>query len=335
MAFTSANTNATTSTLGGLAEGLNQGLMAFTQARRQAAQDDMEKQKFNLDLAGKGYRVNPDTNQLELTDTGQAQQKLGLLKMNDELASYDPNSKSAQNITEINKGLLKQSGLSNVDISGMSPQQQKDFLNPQLDTAAKLAATKAQRESLRNDKTIKELSGIQDALTKNKEYAKAQGITSSADEAQATIQDALKNPASANAVPLILAKMSTGGQRLNETEIKAMGGSQALDAKLAQVVQNAKAGTLTPENAAFMSQYVEVQRAAAERAATKTELTYAKNYASNHGIPVEDAYAKITGGKAFPTASPSAPAGLIGQTKLDPQVRANMIKALQAKGVLN
>lgn len=120
---------------------------------------------------------------------------------------------------------------------------------------------------------------------------KAKGQLSQADELLAATNDATSNPASANALSVLASRYLTGGQRINQQEMQAMGsGAKDISDRLQQIFTTGREGTLTPENAAFMKQFIAVTRQSAQNAYQDALKDRADSYSKAYGIPAQKLY---------------------------------------------
>jgi hypothetical protein len=141
--------------INGIASGLNQGIQQFNQAFHDARQDELANKRYKAELLSKGLLEDPDTGEFKRTPEAEAAAKLGLIKTQDELADYDRTSDAANSLRALNMGLAKQAGL-DVDLNNMSPNQMKNYVNPQLDVAAKIMGARATKDAARIEKNSKQ-----------------------------------------------------------------------------------------------------------------------------------------------------------------------------------
>jgi hypothetical protein len=121
-------------------------------------------------------------------------------------------------------------------------------------------------------------------LQQDTNYKKANQQVSDAKTLSTMTDAAVNDPIVAKALALYAARYSTGGQRLNQTEIKAMGGgSQAILDRLKQIATTEAYGTLTPDNAKFIHQFIDITSQGAQNQKTQMEQDRAEAWKKVHG----------------------------------------------------
>jgi hypothetical protein len=181
------------------------------------------------------------------------------------------------------------------------------------------------------------LTGYQKSLNTS-EYQKASSIAANANMALGEIENARNgNQVTANAVPVLLATVTTGGQRINQAEIQRLGGGKALTTRVGAALEQMKSGDLTDENAAYMKDFVNVMQKGAQAHMFDLENNQAMKMAQRTGQDVPTAYKQLTG-KEFPNNPQdlqSTHASNQGLQTLDPdhvsQIKS-VIPQLKAKG---
>lgn len=194
----------------------------------------------------------------------------------DKLKSIGPDSLSLKDMSAQVIGYLKQANTLDIQKQKMNVQQS----NKQGDV----------------------LTQYQKALNTS-EYQKANGVLAQAQTASANIDSAEKGNAVAyNALPIQLANMMTGGQRINAVEINRLGGSKAILDRLTQIGEQMKSGDLTSTNANYMRGLVQTMTKGAESHKFQLEESQAQKYSERTGLSVEDSYQKVVG-KPYPDNS--------------------------------
>lgn len=135
----------------------------------------------------------------------------------------------------------------------------------------------------------------QQNLNADKGYVKAQGTLDEVNTVGKQLDAALQNPVAAAATPIALARLMTGGQRLNEVEINALGGAPGIMNKLQQISQTMQNGTLTPQNHKFMLDLANTLKKSAEENSIDIEQRHAKQYAKLTNSDPDNAYLSLTG----------------------------------------
>lgn len=156
--------------------------------------------------------------------------------------------------------------------------------------------------------TKADLTGKKDAVKSGLDYQKmlaSDPTNKEADKKLAAvgqmedqIELAKKNPIAYNTLPLELARTIVS-QRLNIPEIKAAGGSQAFLARASQESKKLAEGTITSANYGFMKSMVQSLKSNAQVAKFHAESDIAGKYSQNAGLPLNEAYTKVTGGKSY------------------------------------
>jgi hypothetical protein len=139
------------------------------------------------------------------------------------------------------------------------------------------------------------INRLQKSMFGDKNYVAAKGTVLSAEEAKKQIDLALQNPNAKNAIPIIMTKLINGGQRINKTEIEAMGGSKAVIDRAKQAVIDAKDGTLSSENASWMKEMADRVGSSATSSLDAIHKDYANKATANSGLDMPTAYKKISG----------------------------------------
>lgn len=132
---------------------------------------------------------------------------------------------------------------------------------------------------------------------------------------------ATNNTTAKQALQTAMAFVSTGGQRVNEQEMKQFLGGQTLTNRANQWMHMIDAGTLTPRDVADMQGVISAYEDGARADMQDAGMRYAKQLAQRSGNKPQDEYLRITGdpyqtqdvvAPATPTVPQGAPAG--GQT---------------------
>lgn len=171
----------------------------------------------------------------------------------------------------------------------------KDQLNAQLGLA-KISKDSSVNNQIRiQEANAKHLENAQKNLNTDKNYVKSGGILEETNSVAHQLDSALQNPVAAAAVPIALARMMTGGQRLNEVEINALGGAPGIVNRLQQIAQTMQNGTLDQSNHDFMTQLAQTLRKSAEENQTEAEKKHANQYSKLTGQDFSSSYKNLTG----------------------------------------
>jgi hypothetical protein len=176
----------------------------------------------------------------------------------------------------------------------------------------------------------KVLNTLQQNMIKDKNYVQLQGVTNAADGIRDMIA-AAQAPGggfSAQNLKIHMARLATGGQRLNIPEIQAQTGDPAFQAKMKQFISTAESGTVTPENAAEMLRYIDEMDSAAERRLGHYEMDYANKVRARTNYDLPTAYERLTG-KQFKMKEPSRKAPRLNQMDPSKMTREQKIEFLQ------
>lgn len=291
----------------------------------------------NLDLANARNKQNMEMLGLQekaLTNPSNTAQLLARYaaaqKSGEELKKLQLGNASLQNETDPKSQLSldtkKQYGdlidsqklpVDKTQLEGKSAKQLKEYMDP----IVKEAASAKERQSQLDRKDQEFVQKSYEDMNKDDEYKKVKGAVGEANTISGLIKDAQSNPASANALPVYLAKFATGGQRLNEVEIVNLGqGGKDYQDKLMQIMNTAKAGTITPENAAYLNKFINVVYGKDSERKNRIEEERAKQLSRNSRgtIAPQDALYQLSGRNQFVAEKPSGLGDDKG-TELSPQ----------------
>jgi hypothetical protein len=300
--------------LGLLGNAFSSAVQGYQKQKQQNFDNSMQKGL----LAAKGLDYDEDTKQFTPSANLQATQQAGLLGAQKTIDSFDADSDYSQGQREQYKGLLNtiKPGLGDKQVTDdLSANDIQPLMDKAIDVNEKLQQAQLTHQLMTQNQRFTHLASAQQGLMHDDPYKKLEGVVNEADTTKAIIDDAVTNPASANAVPIQLSRFTQGGGRLNQVEIQKMGGDRALGARLQQIITQANTGTLTKENADFAKQYVDVATQAANRSKQGIEQQYASQYATRAGIPLDQALSDITGRSARPQGLLSgAPTGVSAGT---------------------
>lgn len=214
----------------------------------------------------------------------------------------DPNSVKAYIMRQQLAPLAQKVGLDPTALQNLSVSDLKSFSTGPLEFAAKLKQQQQtasdnlemrkllmeNQTSLRDENRLKQ---AYDSAQNDEVVKKAKGSLAEADTLLKATDDATQNPISANALAALAARYVSGGQRINRQEMEALGGgAKDVGDKLNQIVSTGRTGTLTPENAAFMKQFVAVTRGSAQTSYQDALKSRADGYSKALNIPKEKLY---------------------------------------------
>ena len=191
-----------------------------------------------------------------------------------------------------------------------------------------LNAEKATVAGARADKLdATQLQHYQDQLTKDKAFADATSHLAEVDKTKELLDQALVNPAAANALKLSMARLYVPS-RLNETEINAFGGSKQIGDKLSQIEQEMEKGTLTQSNHDYLAKLVTAQELNAKKTQQKQLEFHASQYAHNSPHTLEEAK-QLIGGSTYEAPQDDEDAAALSWARSNPKdPRAVKILAL-------
>lgn len=219
-------------------------------------------------------------------------------KLQDQMDKSDPTSPISQQYRQLAGQLSGRPVGDNVsaeDLEKLSPLYEKMW------QASQNALNRQAMFGNKQDQMDEKLQGqAQSELLKNKNYVDAQGREQKANALQDKIAQAYTNPVENAALPIELAR-AVVNSRINEQEIKAFGGSQAIMNKAQQLAGQMSSGKhLTPDDLNNMSQMVNILQTSAQNDQNQLKLQHAKNYSQRSGKSLSDSYATISGGDQFP-----------------------------------
>lgn len=153
------------------------------------------------------------------------------------------------------------------------------------------------------DKSIVNAQKMLDSQTK-----KVTDTSSAVNAAKDVLAEATTNPTAANALSTHMARIASGGQRINTVEMAAFGGSKALSDKVQQIIKTGASGTITSENAKFAQQYLDAIDRANQESYRQISEPIIQRTIKNSKKPLEykDAYERITGKFLPETTGPQA-----------------------------
>jgi hypothetical protein len=290
--------------LAGIAEGLKQGFLTYQDVKRYKDQKEFQdKQSARQDAAlglqakEKGLIYNPDatdgTGMIGETPLYQKQQKVAEQTANTELEGGSPEALAAKD--EFSSGLLGQVGLKTKVPKGIHLDPTKILPEAMKVQAAKASAnvkyTNTNTKKLGDDQ-VKTFNNIQ----KDDAWKKANGEITASKKLLDLIDDAENNPQSAKSLGIYAARIATGDKRINETEIRNLGGNAgSIMERMGQFAENAKSGKITPVNAAYMRQFVNAGLPSAMAARDEVEDAHTASFARQHGLDADEASMRVLG----------------------------------------
>ncbi len=242
----------------------------------------------------------------EITKNTLAQYQLA-----DEKEKNDVNSGASTLARNVLLSSAKQAGIQLGDISKMSASS----IEKQFPSVAHLIDTQAnaqQRAEAAKDRNAmlqlnlgnkkeqvnqKQLIQAQQNLQKDKNYSTAVAGSQAADEAQDQLDLARKNggAVAAQAVPVVMARLMTHGQRINQTEIHALTGSPDISSYSQRMMNKAATGTLTDKDYNDMSNLAKVVKQSSERDKSNMENSAAQRLSQVNNGEMADNFQKLTG----------------------------------------
>ena len=212
------------------------------------------------------------------------------------LASVQPGTADYYNASPADRAMIDKGG----EFKAREADRQTQMYNTK---ALRDQSLELQRERLaasNSGKSGKEdsaaLKDIQDSFNKDKNVVSSQGTLDKLQQAKGLLEAGNVNNATAKqALQTALTFISTGAQRVNETELKAFGGAKTVTNRASQWIQGIDAGTLTPRDYQDMKQVVGIYANAAHQNYQDAGLRYAKQLGQRTGNDPKDEYKRITG----------------------------------------
>lgn len=139
-------------------------------------------------------------------------------------------------------------------------------------------------------------------MTKDANYVKAQGTIDKLGAAKGLLESGNVNNATAKqALQTALTFVATGGQRVNETEMRQLGGAHTVSNRVNQWMQGLDKGTLTAKDYADMKQVISIYENSARQNLSQAADRTAQIRAAREGITPEQARKELGAGGAAPT----------------------------------
>ena len=256
--------------------------------------------------AGFGDRVALTDNAGDRQKASEAFQKQEGTDLDTSLA-HDPTSDLSKQYQDTAKLLGAPASLvtgkSAADIAQTLPSiekymQNQTTVNGRLE-AAKLRAQNAKdaTDSKKEATDAKNVAAMQTTYSKDANVVKSQGTLDRLSAAIPLLKaGSLDNPTALQAVQTALTFASTGGQRVNEIEFKAFGGSQSAVNQLQQYAGKLMSGkTLTPSDQQHMAQIIQIYSDSAQKNLDQAGMRYAKQLSQRNKGKDEDNFQLITG----------------------------------------
>lgn len=153
-------------------------------------------------------------------------------------------------------------------------------------------------------------------MTKDANYVKAQGTLDKLGAAKGLLESGNVNNATAKqALQTALTFVATGGQRVNETEMRQLGGAHTVSNRVNQWMQGLDRGTLTPKDYADMKQVISIYENSARNNISEAADRVAKIRAAREGISPEQARKELGAAPAQSGTSPQGANEVIRTTK--------------------
>jgi len=323
--------------LGGLGQGLSQGVDAFNQTRQGLLNEKKNDTAMGLLAAGKGYDYDPATGSVNPNQLGQANQAAQLSdaqardlssqqQMQAAKDDADPNSATFKAHNQVYGALgsyVRKQG-KNGEYDDLADTLSDESISPR--TKALLTDHPAMKQllsgittdasykkvldaiALKNegatDKIDQKKSGLIDkdaqgvfkGIRGDKEWQKANGSATEAENLKNLIANATTNPAAANAIGVYAARFASGGQRINRQEMEQLGqGEKDIIGKTAQIAKQAATGTLTKANADYMRQFIDITSQEPTKQRNQIEDDFVSNFARRNKMDPDEAAQQILG----------------------------------------
>lgn len=140
---------------------------------------------------------------------------------------------------------------------------------------------------------VQRLQDYQKSATGDEIIKKPQEMLSQGKDTLAAIDDAEKNPQSRAEIPLMLARFTSAGQRMNQTEIEQGLAKGTFGDRLQQMYRDAKSNTWSPTYADYARQFVITQMQSEAQNLSDAQLRHAKMYSNASGLPVDVAHQQL------------------------------------------
>ncbi len=272
------------------ANAISQGLDSYLKAKQMKDQRDYQQQSLNLNAAQGGLIQDPNNQGGYLPGPlAQAKQAEAMQDYSKAGPLHDTYYKAAND--QAHRIDKKASDLP----QDLSNKELKDYMSttkPQ--QTAVISLDKIAAGTGKADKNS--WKDYSKRLDSDKVYQKALSGEAEVNNSMAALDQASGgNPMAGNSIPIVLARLATGGQRLNQTEIQMLGGSKAVGARLSAAIEQAKTGNMTPENINFAKQVVQASARADAANKESAILRHATRAANEQNVDVDDAYERISG----------------------------------------
>lgn len=200
-----------------------------------------------------------------------------------------------------------------------------------------IALKKAQVEASRFNTTLndKQIADAQKGLNKDPDFtAGNKGLAESAIFDKAITDAQNGNQIDTSALPIMTARLTTNGQRLNQTEIKMLGGPASASEKLKNIISEVSSGKPSDNTIAFLNEFAANQKQVAEGqiAAARDRIT--KQHASRTGKNYDQAYLDVNGyapGSSGGPVNPNSNIAGSGPMPTPEQAAAELAKRQKSK----
>jgi hypothetical protein len=223
-------------------------------------------------------------------------------ELGDNKALSDPNSSISQMTVSMlkNMGVNVPPGVSaaqlkagGIDVDRMM--NAKEAAEQRKETARMFKEERTlNREALSQQRNIQNIEKLQQNYNKDKVVANANEGISAADMAASLLDS--DTPIADAAIKRQLSRLSGEVGVMTDKDVSDFGGSQALQARLAQSIKTMNDGRLTKENKQFMRQVISVMRKRREEQLKERAEFYSKQGSKRLGVPVEEVMGNILPG---------------------------------------
>lgn len=238
----------------------------------------------------------------EIADKDLARQK-NLYDVATDKEKSDPSSSVSQMARDLMKIQSQKAGL-NLPIGDNMSLNQLEKIFPRIEsyfshvdaTEARKALASDKQDTKNKEQDSKRIQVAQTELnTKNKDYITAKAGSDAADEALKVLDTATTNPISANAVPIVMARLATHGQRINQTEINKLTGGQSLMDYGKRMAAKITSGTMTDTDYNNFKNLIGTYKQDSTDAMQKHEEAAAKRLSVLNNKSMEENYQNLTG----------------------------------------
>lgn len=173
--------------------------------------------------------------------------------------------------------------------------------NAQADRALREKELGAKITATQKEKSDKDAANWGAQFNSDKDVVAIKGAKRAAEDNDKVIDQSLTNPMANNSLPILMARSFAGTSRINQQELKILGGSKAVTDRLGQIAKEMTQGTLTQNNYNYMKDLNNVMKNSYDRNLNDSAMQYTKRMTKIHGGDLASNYSLITGNDTMPT----------------------------------